>query len=141
VDRASHLSRERQVERRRVEAEQPVRHPVGKRGVGLLPLPRRRKLGERLAVAVDLRVLRRRRVGHAVGAREEAVEIVEAAVLGVDHDDVLHAVEARVLRRLHRARGEQGRERGNRQSPKLHVSATSVVTAPARSCRAVTPMD
>ena len=38
VDRAAHPLRQRQVERRRVEAERPVRQPVGKGRVGVLPL-------------------------------------------------------------------------------------------------------
>ncbi len=45
VHGAAHPLRQRQVERRRVEAERPVRQPVRKRRVGVLAAPRGRQLG------------------------------------------------------------------------------------------------
>src|SRR5262249_45933482 len=55
----------------------------------------------RSAVSIDLRVLSRRGVGDAVGAWEEAVEVIEAPVLRVDDHDVLDGGQA--------ARGTPGR--------------------------------
>ena len=46
-----------------------------------------------LAVVVDLGELRRRGISDAAGTGEQAVEVVEAAVLGIDDDDVLDAFE------------------------------------------------
>ena len=93
MDQVARLDRQRQVDRRRVDAERTVRQVARERRVGVLALPHRRQVRQRLAVAVDLRVLRGRRVRDAVRAGKQAVEVVEAAVLGVDHDDVLDAVE------------------------------------------------
>src|SRR5947209_5735073 len=52
--------------------------------------PDRRQYAQFLAVTVGLlgSIL-----GHTVGLRKEAEEIIEAAVLGIDHDDRLDAVE------------------------------------------------
>ena len=93
VDQVARRHRERQIDRRRVDAERPVGQIARKRGIGVLALPHRRQMRQRLAVVVDLRVLRRCRVGDAVRARKQSVQIVEAAILGIDHDDVLDLVE------------------------------------------------
>ena len=76
---------------------------------------------QRLAVVVDLRVLLGRRVGDAVGAGEEPVEMVEAAILRVDDDDVLDLVEtgcavraeAAIAQRREQATREQQRRNGD----------------------------
>ena len=47
------------------------------------------QIGQQRAVVVELRLLLLGRIGDAVGARKQAVEMIEAAVLGVDHDDGL----------------------------------------------------
>ena len=132
VDRAAHALRQREVERRRVEAERPVRQPVGKGRVGVLAAPCGRQLGERRAVAIDLRVLGRRRLGDAVRAGEEAVEMIEAAVLGVDDDDVLDALEPPLRSGcLRRAAG--GREPGRRDDQQARGRSPKVPgrTSPA----------
>jgi hypothetical protein len=66
-----------------------------------------------LAIVIDLSVLSRRRVGDAVGVGKQPVEIVEAAVLGVDDDDVLDLVESALRGRgrlLHAVRKREGAE-------------------------------
>ena len=62
---------------------------------------------KRLAVEIDLRVLLRRCVGDAVGAGKQSVQIVEAAILRVDDDDVLDLAESRSIRRRCGATGER----------------------------------
>ena len=85
---------QRQVDGRRVDAKGPVRQIDGKVRTGRLAVPDGRQGGEDRAVAIDLRELRRRRVRDAVGPGEKTVEVVEAPVLRVDDEDVLHAGEA-----------------------------------------------
>ena len=58
------------------------RHALGGQAV-----PDRRQFRKRLAVAIELDARGRRRHSAARWRRETAIEIVEAAVLGVDHDD------------------------------------------------------
>ena len=87
--------------------------------------PDRRQLLQRRAVAVELGHARRARVGEAVGAGEGAVEIVEAAVLGKDHDDVLDLVEAgRRDARLPGQEAQQGAgEQAGQDALGQHVSS------------------
>ncbi len=93
--------------RRRVDLERRVGQHVG--GLGLRDrdglagrgeaAPGRRQLGEHAAVAIALRRVARRPLparagrGHARGAGETGEQVVEAAVLGVDHDHVGDAIE------------------------------------------------
>ena len=95
VHQVARCHRQRQVDRRSVDAKRPVRQVFRKCRIGILAFPHRRQMGQRLAVVVDLRVLLGRRVGDAVRAGEQSVKIVEAAVLGVDHDDVLDLFQVR----------------------------------------------
>jgi len=93
VNQIARGDRQRPVDRRRIDPERSVRQ-TGRLGIvrnqrRTARLPDRKKVRKRLAFAVHLRPCRGRRIQPAVGAREESVEIVEAAVLGVDHDDVL----------------------------------------------------
>ncbi len=60
---------------------------------------------------IDLRLLRRGRVGDAIGAREEPEEIVEAVVLGVEHDDRVDAIERAFAGREAAASGDDQSER------------------------------
>jgi hypothetical protein len=88
----------------------------GKRASGLPFGPKTISSFERLAVVVELRGLLGAGIGHAVGAGEQAVEIVEAVVLRKDHDDMAHALDG-CLRGIARGgcgaagEGERGRER------------------------------
>ena len=83
------------VDRRQVDAERAVRQSRhrGIVRVGFAVLVRRRQVQQPRAVVIQLRLLFRRGAGDAFGARKQAVEVVEAAVLGVDHHDVLDARE------------------------------------------------
>jgi len=98
--------RDAPVHRRLVDSKRSVGQPGGIFRVGLARRVDGRQRRERLAVEVELRLLLGGRVGHAVGAREQAVHVVEAVVLGVDHHDGLDAIERRLLRRGQRAAGE-----------------------------------
>jgi len=71
---------------------------------------------QRPAVVIELCPLLRGRVRDAFGAGEEAIQVIEAAVLGVDHDDVLDAREA-----VAGARRAAGGEPRSRQENKLSV--------------------
>ncbi len=121
VDEIARRHVERHVDRRPVDAERPVRQVFRERRIRVLALPHRRQMRKRLAVVVDLRGLRGRRVGDAVGPREQPVQVVEAAVFRIDDDDVLDPVDSRLGReRRHRAaRGDQHRERRRQRSPDL----------------------
>src|SRR5437868_14845157 len=66
---------------------------------------------QRRAVVVHLRVLLRGRVGDAIRAGKESIKVIEAAVLGVDHKDVLDLVEVR--RGCSRWLGGAARQRGS----------------------------
>ena len=85
------------------------------------PAPNRRQLLERRSIAIALCVLLRRDPGEAVSARKRAVEIVEAAVLGVDHDDVLNALDPRAAGRLGQA-GNRRRQHRHDQNEWFHDS-------------------
>ena len=63
------------------------------RRIGQAVAADRRQLAERLAVAIELRRLRRGRAVETVRAGEIAEQMIEAAVLGVDHDDGLDLAE------------------------------------------------
>ncbi len=88
----------RHVHGRRIDPERPVRHhgkarirrPVGDLPSGEAP--------ERLPVVVELGLLFRSRVRDAVRPGKHPVQIVEAVVLRVDHDDVPDPRETRVGR-------------------------------------------
>jgi hypothetical protein len=94
VDRVWQLLVHAAADRRQVDAERAVRQVVGERGGRLALHEHRRQLRQRRAVVVELRLLLGGGVGDALGAREEAVQVVEAAVLGVDDDDGLDLLEA-----------------------------------------------
>ncbi len=88
--------------------------------------PDRRQFGQNRAIAVELARRLGREIGEAIGAGEMAVEIVEAAVLRVKHDDRLDFLKA--LSRARRILREGGLERqkqesagqGRTQKPKIH---------------------
>jgi hypothetical protein len=86
VDRARPDLAEADVDRRRVDRKRLVRQPREAR-VGLAGRPEDGQIGQRRAVMVELGLLFGRRLGDAGRAGERAVEMVEAAVLGIDHDD------------------------------------------------------
>src|SRR5207237_6092714 len=86
------------VERRRIDAKRSVRQRLRRQIVAELSvlhrIPGRRQVRERFAVLVELGLLLGGRLREALRAGEEAVQVVEAAVLGVDDDDVLDPREA-----------------------------------------------
>ncbi len=96
--------RDRRVEALRVvDGERAIRQVGGhrlrhrRRHAGLRQtVPHLRQRGERRAVAVDLGGARGRHVLQTVGAREVAVQIVEAAILRVDHHDRLDRRDVRL---------------------------------------------
>jgi hypothetical protein len=45
------------------------------------------QIGQRGPVMIELRLLLNRRIRDSIDAWEEAIEVVEAAVLRLDHDD------------------------------------------------------
>ena len=61
-------------------------------------------MGQHAAVEIELRLLLLGGLRDAVGAGEQAVQVVEAAVLGVDHDDGLDSLQPA------RGRGRASRE-------------------------------
>jgi hypothetical protein len=65
---------------------------------------------QRLAVAIDLGVLRGSCVRNAVRAGKQSIQIIEAAIFRIDHDDVLDSFEPSHARcgRLHRAADQHG---------------------------------
>src|SRR5205807_10434883 len=73
----------------------PPLHPFPTRRSSDLgqPAPHRREFLQHGSVAIALHVIRRRQLRETIGAGKEAIEIVEAAVLGIDHHDRLDAVE------------------------------------------------
>ena len=59
-------------------------------GVTCLPVrppQTRRQRGQELAIAIALLELRRREMCKAIGAGKFAIERIEAAILGIEHDD------------------------------------------------------
>src|SRR6266566_3899618 len=88
VDRARRELVEADVYRWRIDPEWLVRH-ARKARVRLAAGTENRQLGQRRPVMVELGPLFGGRVGNAVRSGEEAVEMVEAAVLGIDHDNRL----------------------------------------------------
>jgi hypothetical protein len=119
VHQVARSHRERQIDRRTIDTERLVRQVFGKCRVGILSLPHRRQMVQYLAVVVDLRVLLLRGVGDPVRTRKQSVKIVEAAVFGVDHDDVLDLFEVGRgrSRRLWCAARQCGREQRNAIDP------------------------
>src|SRR5262249_41974786 len=80
-------------------------------------------------------------VGEAIGAREAPVEAVEAAILLVDHDDVVDLLQAargrghrRQASRDHRDQGQdaQGPEHGGQTSQGHPASPPSLAAGPNR---------
>ena len=100
------------VERRRVDAERAVRQLLGK---ALIGLSLRGEDGGEMrkggAVVIELRLLLVGGLRDAVGAGEQAVQVVEAAVLCVDDHDGLDSFQS--ARRRCRASGEDQEENGN----------------------------
>src|SRR6266852_3046602 len=88
VDRAWRELVEPDVYRRRVDPERLVRQ-ARKARVRLAARTENREIGQRRAVMVELSFLLGGRVSDPVRSGEEAVEMVKAAVLGIDHDDRL----------------------------------------------------
>ena len=116
VDRARHELVGRHADRRRVDRERAVGQAIGEARVRLAAgAPHRRQVRERLAVVVELRRLQRRRLRDAVGAGKQAVQVVEAVVLRVDHDDRVDAVESRAGGRTARSRARGGERGGGRE--------------------------
>ena len=112
------------VDRRRVDAERPVRHAARREArIRLAVRIHRRQVGQRLAVVIDLRLLRRARLRQALGAGEHAVKVVEAAVLGVDHHHGVDLVEARAAGRLARAAGGERRGANSEQSAPYRIKS------------------
>ncbi len=105
MDRARQQLVPAAVERRRVDAERAVRQLLRKPFIRLsLGGEDRRQIGQRSAVEIELRLLLAGGVGDAVGAGKQAVQVVEAAVLGVDDDDGLYSFQPA------RRRGRASRE-------------------------------
>ncbi len=95
VDRARQHLVGTAVHRRGIDAERAVGQALREACIGLASaVVHRRQLRERPAVVVQLGLLLLVRLREAARAREEAVEVVEAAVLGVDDDDGLDLLEA-----------------------------------------------
>src|SRR5258708_7339085 len=70
----------------------PSKWPIGnlwKARIGLAIGAENPEVRQRRTVVIELGLLLGGGIGDAVGTREEAVEVVEAAVLRVDHDDGL----------------------------------------------------
>ena len=112
MDRARQQLVPAAVERRRVDAERAVRQLLGKAFIGhSLRGEDRGEMGQRGAVEIELRLLLVGGVGDAVGAGKQAVEVVEAAVLGVDDDDGLYSFQPPGGRR--RASPEDEEDNGN----------------------------
>src|SRR4051812_42149293 len=118
VDRARPDLVQRHVDRRRVDAERRIRHPREAR-VRLALAAEDRQLRQWRAVMVELGLLFRGSVGDPIGAGERPVEMIEATVLGIDHDDVLDLAE----RLVGRSRAGE-RDKGGKAEPEpsdLHV--------------------
>ena len=113
VDRARHEGGGRPAHRRRVDAERPVRQAREAR-IGLAIGTEHHQFRQRGAIVVTLHELLRCRLRDPVRAGEQAVHVVEAVVLGVDHHHVADALHARGDCRIHRwrARGTAGHEEG-----------------------------
>ena len=98
-------------------AERAVRQVHGKARVllgALLPdIHHRRQLLISRAALVDLR-RHGARIRKAVGAGKQAVEIVEAAVLQIDHHDMIDLGEAGRRLRMSRAANQSEREAGQK---------------------------
>src|SRR6266702_629183 len=88
VDRARRELVEPDVYRRRVDPERLVRQ-AWKARVRLAARTENRQVGQRRTVMVELGLLFGGGVGDPVRTGEGAVKMVEAAVLGIDHDDRL----------------------------------------------------
>ena len=86
------------------------------------PIPYRRQFLQNRAVAVELRVARRRYVREAVGARKRAVEVVEGPVLGVDHHDCGDILDARSADLAGPADNCRAREHGQHQNAFSHMT-------------------
>jgi len=98
--------------------------------VGVL-LPNGGKMRQRCPVVIDLRFLHRIRLRESFGAREKTVQVIEAAVLGVDHDDRLDAAKAGLGARR-AARRTQKCERNDEHTQHCHFfSRMSLSAAPA----------
>ncbi len=108
--------RKGQVDRRRVDPIGPVGQIAWERRIGILALPHRRQRCERPSVPVHLGILCRRRVGDAVRAGKQTVQIVEAAILGVDDEDMLDPVEPRFGRRRRRQHASAERDQCGREA-------------------------
>src|SRR5258708_5863678 len=108
------------VHRRRIDAERAVRQPLGKLGAGLAALVYRREVWQWLAVVVELSLLLGRCARDPVRTGKQPVEVIEAAVLRVDDDDMLDACEALRCWALRR-RSATGEERRSRRQNQFDV--------------------
>ncbi len=120
VDRARRELVEPDVYRRRIDPERLVRQ-ARKARVRLAAGAENREVGQGRAVMVELNPLLGGRVGNPVRSGEEAVEMVEAPVLGIDHDDCLDPVElilgpGRSGERDGAGAGEQQQKRGDAEN-------------------------
>ncbi len=127
MDRARHHLVDARVGGRGVDAERSVGQALRILGVGLARRVHRGKARQRRAVVVHLRHLPGGRVGHAVGAREKPVEIVEAVVLGIDHHDGVDAIERRFAHGNSAAAGEEeyGERKGDGSLHAHHPSKSA----------------
>src|SRR5260221_171216 len=96
----------------RIDAERSVRQLLGKLRAGLAAVVYRREVWQRVAVVVELSLLLRRRARNPVRTGKQPVEVIEAAVLCVDDDDMF---DAREVFRSALRRGATGEERRRRR--------------------------
>src|SRR6185312_2615787 len=82
------------------------------------PVPDRRQFRKHRAVAVALQILGAPDMLKPIGAWEITIEIIEAAVLGVEDDDRLDLVDAG--RRGQRPRAVRDDERGGKKKGSTH---------------------
>src|SRR5262249_41316389 len=133
VDRARQQLVPAPVERRRVDAERAVREALRREvGAGLAGVVARRQRRQRFAVVIELRLLHGARLCDALGAGKQTIQVIEAAILGVDHHDRLDAREVRVgPRRAAREREKDEAERAQSRSC-VHFAflRARIITAP-----------
>src|SRR5256885_2130232 len=97
-------------DRRRVDSNRPVGQALRIFGIRFPIRVDGREMRERPAVVIDLDLLLFGGHRDAVRAGKQAVQIVEAMILGVDDYDVLYALELRVVGGDGAAAAEQANE-------------------------------
>ena len=134
VHRVGHDLGRGAIDGRRINAKRRVGQ-ARKTRIGLAIGTKGNERLERLAVMVQLGLLRGRGTADAIGAGKQAVHIVKAVVFGVEDDHVADALQRRGVRAGYSVagaptqRGTSGNDPGKRDRERRHGSVQTLKTA------------